>query len=55
MSTFERPSAYDGCTSKPTFGVAIVWPIVCLEVAELGNSRMSALSLNKLLEPTRNY
>jgi hypothetical protein len=34
MSTFERPSAYDGCTSKPVVGAAIFWPIVCLEVAD---------------------
>jgi len=34
MSTFEWPLAYDGCTSKPAAGVAISWPIVCLEVAE---------------------
>jgi hypothetical protein len=39
MSTFERPSAYDGCTSKPVVGVAIVWPIVCLEVAASVSTR----------------
>ena len=35
MSTFERPSAYDGCTSKPAVGVAIFWPILCLEVLRI--------------------
>jgi hypothetical protein len=51
MSTFERPSAYDGCTSKPAVGVAIFWPIVCLEVADSIRSRTSAsMAKSGLLE-----
>ncbi len=40
--TFERPSAYDGCTSKPAVGVAMFWPIVCLEVADSTRAALSA-------------
>jgi len=28
MSTFERPSAYGGCTLEPVVGVAIFCPMV---------------------------
>jgi hypothetical protein len=27
MSSFERPSSYDGCTLKPVIGVAVFWQL----------------------------
>ena len=33
VSPVESPSAYVGCAFRPVIGVAMSWPIVCLELA----------------------